>query len=174
MPNSGKPVPIRRDTSSHNDPYTRAVVRHGAMVCQDCGAVYKDRRWALPKASASQREAVPYKALTPAPVVCPACHRIRDDVPAGVVVLAGAFLEHHEEEIIRLIVHESDRAMKLNPLSRVMHIAPQVDGIVEVHTTSDKLAQQIGKALHKAYDGEVTYRFVQDTKLARVTWERTE
>ena len=44
------------------------------------------------------------------------------------------------------------------------------DGI-EITTTNEKLAQRIGKALHKAYSGDVAYKW-SDPKIARVNWHR--
>ena len=47
-----------------------------------------------------------------------------------------------------------------------------LDGEIEITTTNEKLAQKIGKALHRAYSGHVEYKWSGDTKLARVTWHR--
>lgn len=172
VPNTGRPVPIRRNVASSNDPYKVIQAPRKAMICGDCGSHFHDGRWFPSDEKVAKRDGSLANALQPVPVICPACHRIRDDVPAGVVVLSGAFLEQHAGEIMHLITNESDRARKLNPLNRVMHVAPDGQGEVHVHTTTEKLAQQIGKALHKAYSGEVNYQFVQDAKLARVTWRR--
>jgi hypothetical protein len=35
--------------------------------------------------------------------VCPACKRINDDYPAGVIQLSGSFFGQHKEEILNLI-----------------------------------------------------------------------
>lgn len=173
MPNSHQTVPIRRNVASHKDPYSESHTRKGRVACQDCGAIYQAGRWRMPE----KPETTPRHTLAPqqptVPVACPACHRIRDDVPAGVVVLSGKFLEEHSSEILNLVANENQRSMKGNPLQRVMHIAPLEDGSVEIHTTSDKLAQRIGKALHSAYSGEVRYLFCSDTKLTRVMWQRS-
>lgn len=43
---------------------------------------------------------------------------------------------------------------------------------LEITTTNEKLTQRIGKAIHKAYDGTIEYKFSEDNKLARVNWHR--
>lgn len=41
-----------------------------------------------------------------------------------------------------------------------------------VKTTTEHLAQRLGHALEKAFDGDVRYDFSHDNKFARVYWER--
>ena len=46
------------------------------------------------------------------------------------------------------------------------------DGKLTLSTTTEHLAQRLGRALEKAYDGKVEYDFSHENKLARVTWQR--
>ncbi len=163
---------IRRNITTPKDPYALSYNSHKSLICEDCGAVFTAGRWRLNESTGKKVTPSLSKPPPPTPVVCPACHRIRDDVPAGVVHLSGSFLEEHSEEIMRLVNHENEKAMTANPLHRVMHIAPLSDGTVEIHTTDDKLAQRIGKAIHRAYDGEIKYQSAHDNRLARVVWYR--
>jgi hypothetical protein len=41
-----------------------------------------------------------------------------------------------------------------------------------VKTTTEHLAQRLGHALEKAFDGDVCYDFSHENKFARVYWER--
>ncbi len=41
-----------------------------------------------------------------------------------------------------------------------------------VHTTSERLARRIGRAVQKAYGGTLQVRFAPEEKLVRVTWRR--
>jgi hypothetical protein len=41
-----------------------------------------------------------------------------------------------------------------------------------ISTTTEHLAQRLGHALEKAFDGEVRYHFSHENKLARVYWHR--
>ena len=45
-------------------------------------------------------------------------------------------------------------------------------GGIVVSTTNEKLAQRIGRAIKKAFRGNVTYQWSHDNKLARVDWQR--
>ena len=104
-------------------------------------------------------------------VQCPACRRLNDNVPGGVLRLSGDFVWHHKDEIMNLIRNETILAQASNPLERVMSIETY-DNVIEVTTTNEKLAQRIGKALNKAYKGHVEYKWGEDTKLARINWHR--
>ena len=55
-------------------------------VCSECQAVYHQGRW--------QWSTVPTNAHQG---ICPACHRTRDDYPAGYLSLQGAFFLDHRE-----------------------------------------------------------------------------
>lgn len=161
-----RPVPTRRNIQNHGDPYLDGL-RPGEMaLCKDCGAVYRDRRWEVPNQKAAQ-----IKGHTSVETVCPACQKMRDRMPGGILTLSGGFLREHFEEIVNLLRREGEKAMQINPLGRIMDLQSTDDGIV-VETTNEKLAQRLGRALNKAYAGEIEYKWSEDNKLARVNWHR--
>lgn len=138
-------------------------------VCEICGEVYAGRRWSKPEllgAEALER------ATAANPVVCPACRREREGVPSGYVHLTGKFLAEHKSEIERLLINEAERAGDDNPMARVMNWATDRKGRLTLTTTTEHLAQRLGHALEKAYDGNTRYDFSHENKLARVYWRR--
>ncbi|MDO8683825.1 MAG: BCAM0308 family protein [Armatimonadota bacterium] len=167
MSNS-RPVNIRRNIENYGDPYISDLGPNEVQVCSECKSVYHDQRWYL---ESQAQEALKKSKTELGYTVCPACLKIRDKMPGGIVHLAGAFLISHKDEILNLIHNEGDRAKSINPLERVMDIET-VNAGMDVLTTNERLAQRIGKALHRAYHGEVSYNWSQDTKLARVNWRR--
>jgi len=48
----------------------------------------------------------------------------------------------------------------------------QVDHRLMVTTTTEHLAKHFGRALKRAYTGDVRYDFSHENKLARVYWHR--
>ncbi len=139
-------------------------------VCQVCGDVYADRRWSLPDA---QRDSAKHAHFRPAQmVICPACQRQANQIPSGYVHLSGAFLTAHGEDITRLLHNEAERAAEDNPLARIMEMNQETASQLTVTTTTEHLAQRLGHALAKAYDGEVRYDFSHENKLAHVYWQR--
>jgi hypothetical protein len=61
-------------------------------VCTECGALFHKGRWTwFPKPAGADE------------IVCPACLRIRDKSPQGVLTLSGPFLADHKEEIMGVI-----------------------------------------------------------------------
>ena len=107
-------------------------------------------------------------------MVCPACLKIRDNFPSGIVTLGGGYVLPHKRELLKLVKNEEDRARGFNPLERVMAIKENGHGSVIITTTNEKLAQRLGRAIKKAFHGEVSYRWSHDNKLVRVDWEREE
>lgn len=170
MGNGGKPIDVNRARSNienYGDPYITHAGSEETRICSVCGAIYTGQRWYLKNQIDPQKlkkEQIHY-------TVCPACHKIRDRLPGGIVQLSGAFLKEHKQDILNLIHNEGERAMAVNPLERIIDIEGE-NSHYGVTTTNEKLAQRIGKALHKAYDGEITYKWSEDNKLVRIVWHR--
>ncbi|MFY9558110.1 MAG: BCAM0308 family protein [Blastocatellia bacterium] len=138
--------------------------------CSMCGAVYSDRRWT---SAGSPRKAGKHKHWHPQTItVCPACKKKQQGLPAGFVYVYGDFLPSHREEIERLLDNEAERAAVDNPLARIMGRETDENGRLVISTTTEHLAQRLGHALEKAFDGEVRYDFSHENKLARVYWHR--
>jgi len=104
--------------------------------------------------------------------ICPACHRIRDQFPAGYVTLAGSFFEAHKETILQLMRNEEERAKAEHPLERIIDIQTQ-DAKTIVRTTDLHLARRLGDAVHSAYQGELEVKYSPDEYLVRVYWSRS-
>jgi NMD protein affecting ribosome stability and mRNA decay len=163
----GEPSRIRRNVQQYGDPYLSKVNPGELAVCTGCHAIYQRRHWHFDEDLYQQSAARPEARQ----VLCPACRKISDNYAQGEVVLRGAFLQAHREEIMHLISNEEARAKGLNPLERIVRISESA-GALTVTTTNEKLAQRVGRALQKAYQGEVSYRWSEDTKFAHVEWAR--
>jgi len=156
----------RKNVDRTRDPYKP---RKGALdvgVCPECHAISRKKRWYLDEAE--------YLSLARAGAVlrrCPACRKIADGFPSGVVTLFGGFLRTHREEILAIVRNEERRARGTNPLERIMGIRDGEES-VEILTTDEKLAQRIGREIRKAYQGTVSYKWSEDANLARVDWTR--
>ena len=131
-------------------------------ACPKCGATYRNGRWTWqPAPDGSDR------------LVCPACERIAERYPAGVLHVEGAFATAHRDDLIGLVRNVEERERTNHPLKRVMAIRKKKDGFL-VETTDAKLAQALGRALHKAYAGELDHPLTTADKenLVRVRWRR--
>ena len=155
--------PIRRDQrllETVMDSYKSKGKLHEPTVCPDCGAVFHGGRW--------QWMARPKDAHE---TTCPACHRMRDNFPAGYVSLHGAYFAAHEEEILHRMKNHEAQEKANHPLQRIMGIEKTAQGTV-VTTTDIHLARGIGEALHHAYQGELELHFNPEQNRLRVNWSR--
>ena len=146
--------------SERHDPYQVAGKYSEPTQCGSCHAVYHHGRW-------QWASAPPASHMT----LCPACRRLSDKLPAGVVTLEGAFVVAHRTELVQLARHEAEHEGKEHPLNRIMAIDDLPDR-VQVSTTDIHLPQRIGEALERAYDGELEVRYGSDDYSVRVTWRR--
>ena len=156
----GRRIAGRAQSDAIDDPYARRSKPGEPTVCPDCGAVFHAGRWQWGPAPGGAKL-----------VLCPACQRIRDDYPAGVVTLAGGFVRQHEEEILNLIRHQEAAEKAEHPLNRIMQIENKGDGL-EITTTDIHLPRRIGEALQRAYDGDLDLTFEEDRYFLRVRWSR--
>jgi hypothetical protein len=139
-------------------------------VCEDCGAVYANRRWTVANTGSGNEKHKHWRP--PEMTVCPACAQQRTGEPRGFVYLDGAFFVAHHEEIEQLLRNEAERAAEDNPLARVMELKRNDGHKLTVATTTEHLAQRLGHALEKAFGGRAHYDFSHENKLARVNWQR--
>ena len=142
------------------DPYRNKAKPAAACVCPDCGAAYQRGRWSW---SAPLEGAVPQ--------VCPACLRIRERQPAGVVRLGGGFLAAHKQELLSLLRNVEKKEKDRHPLRRIMQITENDTG-VEATTTDVHLARRLGEALRRSYHGTLGIAHPTGEYLVRVRWQR--
>lgn len=143
----------RRDT------YMEQEKREGVLMCESCGSAWMDGRWSW--------NPVPLDAPF---TVCPACQRIRDDYPAGIVQIEGDFLEEHAEEIRQLIENVEKTEKEEHPMERFLDY-PDDGPPRRITTTGTHLARRIGEALQAAFEGELRVDYRPETFL-RVWWTR--
>ena len=166
MTNRSNPAgfhPIRHDRllqEAVHDTYKTKGKLPEPTVCPDCGAVFHAGRWQWLEKPKDAHQAS-----------CPACHRVRDNFPAGYVSLSGEFLTAHEAEILQLIRHHEVREKTEHPLQRIMDIEKTEHG-TSITTTDIHLARGIGEALHHAYHGPLEFHYNPEQNLLRVNWSR--
>jgi NMD protein affecting ribosome stability and mRNA decay len=148
------------------DPYYNQDSPKDRSYCKKCHAIYHHKHWHFDQTEIQKLMKNGANAVT-----CPACQKIADKFASGVVTLKGEFVRNHREEIVNLIRNEEKRASGLNPLERIIEIHTMTSGL-EVTTTHEKLAQRIGKRLHSAFRGDVSYQWTPQDKMARVEWNR--
>ena len=128
-------------------------------VCQDCGAIFENGRWAWGTASEGAHRSVR-----------PACLRILGDDPAGYVKPSGDFLREHEKEITGLARNIETREMADHPFRRIMAVSLQDDCSLLIKTTDTHLAWSIGEAVDHAYHGHLQHRFAANSRVLHVDW----
>jgi NMD protein affecting ribosome stability and mRNA decay len=142
------------------DAYRRGAKLPEPARCRDCGAVYRRGRWTWGSAGEAPR-----------PVRCPACARIREQMPAGYVRLSGAYLEANRVDIVHRLRRCEAAESRSHPLQRIMAVARE-DGGLMVTTTDSHLARRLGEALVKSFKGATEYRYAREDNLLRVSWRR--
>ncbi|MDF1563277.1 MAG: BCAM0308 family protein [Deltaproteobacteria bacterium] len=150
----------RRIQKSEHDAYRSSGKVSEPAACPDCGAVFHRGRWqwaSRPEGAAEHR--------------CPACNRIDDHYPAGIVTIEGPFFRQHREEVLGLVLNRENAEKMERPLHRIMSIVEDGD-VLEVSTTDLHLPRCIGVALQRAYDGELDYHYEAGEQLLRVHWSR--
>ncbi|MBN2056085.1 ATPase [bacterium] len=149
------------------DPYRRRA--GGSILCPECKAVFHGKRWVH---DACLQERIEkdgnYQETT-----CPACRKIADRYPGGMLLLSGSYFHRHRSMIMSLIENECDRAAQSKPLERLMDVREENDGLA-LTTTTVSLSQRLGRMIHRAHKGDLQFKWSQGAKFARVVWQREE
>lgn len=147
----------------HHDTFLPRRSPKETIQCRGCGAYYHRRRWSL-EAPTGFSPPVQFQ-----PVYCPACRKIKEHSASGEVDL-HAFGESDRGEILRLLRNEENQARQKNPLERIMRIEA-ANGGWKITTTTEKLAQRLGRSIRKARGGKLAFRWSHNNKFVRVLWE---
>jgi len=140
------------------DPYQALRKPHEPAVCTGCGAFYHQGRWQWGRAPDGAHNEQ-----------CPACRRVADHLPAGMVTLPSDFVESRRVEIVGLLRNEENAEKGEHPLNRIIEIEHTSEAMV-VHTTDIHLPHRLGNALKRAFHGELDMHFDENGYFARVDW----
>lgn len=163
---------VTSDRSGHidrrnADPYQNDAGLKEPCLCQECHSIYRQRRWLVDPKEADRLADAPETHW----VVCPACRKIAEKYPEGLLTLEGRYLWQHEEEIRNMLTNEVTRLRQRNPLERVMRMERREEALV-IETTDQKLAEHLGRAVQRAHRGELHIDWGGDA--CRVEWNRQE
>ena len=182
MPKSTTKRPLEKGTVEKGKGLIRSVNRRGTRdekthsgeahsgrlrepsACERCGAVFRRRTW-------RRDDHVTLAMLDRADwTVCPACEQIRNTEGQGRILVSGRFAVAHEPDIRARIRNVAARAAFTQPQRRVVAVERQGD-VLEVLTTSQKLAHRIVHELKKVFRGSTKYHWSDDGTLL-ATWQR--
>lgn len=131
-------------------------------ACERCGAIFARRRWRRePRATHTLLARVSW-------TVCPACEQVRKQEYFGRVLIRGTPPEG-EIALRRRIRNIVRYAQFTQPARRIVSIEREGD-VLEVLTTSQKLAHRIVHELKKVFRGRASYRWADDRSLI-ATWQ---
>ena len=159
----GKSRHSRRDRlvqEKRHDAYKQLGKWPEPTVCKECDSLFQNGRWCWHKPTKEPNQ-----------VVCPACQRIADNYPAGYVEIRGPFFKGHREEVMNLIRHEEDLEKGEHPMERIISIIHETEHTL-VTTTGVHIARRIGKAVSRAYQGDLSIHYGDDETSIRVYWSR--
>lgn len=160
MPPRGRRIFGHAQWDHIQDPYQRQKKLLEGTACPQCHAVYHAGRWHW-----EARAAVAHAEL------CPACQRIQEEQPAGLVTLAGPFAREHRAELVALARHQEDAEKAEHPLNRIMAVEEE-DQAVVIATTDIHLPRRIGEAVKGAFHGHLDMHFDEEGYFVRVDWRK--
>lgn len=129
-------------------------------LCEDCGALFSKGHWTW--------NDPPEKTH---PTTCPACRRIADQYPAGIVQMRGNFYNQHRDEIWNLIRNVEKMEKQSHPMERIMNSSDESDTTI-LHTTGVHLARRIGEVIAHSFQGEFSFQYSDGEQNIRVMWQR--
>ena len=149
------------------DPFVSDQGLPEPTLCRGCHAIFQHKRWVS--------DADLYRELKTDPdahwVTCPACKKIAEGYPEGILTLRGDYLWEHETEIANLLSNEESKAAHNNPQERVIRQLREGDELI-IETTEQRLAEHLGRVLHRAHHGQLKIDWEGGPEICRVYWER--
>jgi len=157
-PQSSRRIAGRAQRDPVLDPYQARQKLLEPTACRQCGAVYHQGRWQWGPRPADAHEDL-----------CPACQRINDGLPAGIVTLHGAVTPQRKDEMIGLARNQEKAEKGEHPLNRIISIEEKDESLM-ISTTDIHLPRRIGEALRRAFHGTLDMHFDEAGYFVRVDW----
>jgi hypothetical protein len=129
-------------------------------VCSGCGAVYQEGRWSWSARPAGSCE-----------LLCPACQRIHDRSPAGILTVRGECFTDHRNDVMTHIRDVVQRVGTQHPLKRIIDMVGN-DTEAVFTFTDEQLTREIGDSLQFTFDGVLEYQYSSEESMLRVFWQR--
>ena len=86
--------------------------------------------------------------------------------------MSGEFCKEHKDEIVNLLKKEAERVGNRSVPDRIITLTEEAKDRLVVETTTEKLAQHLGRAVYKAFKGELNFKWGEMDMLVRVYWSR--
>ena len=153
---SGRRIAGRAQRDHILDPYQAQQKLPEPTACRQCGAVYHHGRWQWSAKPEGAHEAL-----------CPACRRINEHLPAGIVTVRGSLAAQHRDEILALARHAEAAEKPEHPMNRIAAIEETEEGLV-ISTTDIHLPRRIGDAIKDACRAKVDVQFDPENYFVRV------
>jgi hypothetical protein len=160
---------VRKGTRSDKSPRVAGATKrlHQPSLCTRCGAVFSRRTWR------QDHGASPDLLARATPTVCPACRQTARGESFGCVLVRGAWAAANEAVLRRRIRNVATRARFTQPERRIESVERRGD-VLEIRTTSEKLAHRIVRELLKAFRGRATYHWQERDGSLLATWRRDD
>jgi hypothetical protein len=129
-------------------------------ICPDCHSVYKRRTWRRRRISLDLLERAAWRT-------CPACVQVRTQVAYGRLLLPASAAR--DGEVVRRLRNVAARAGFTQPERRLVGIST-VGGLLEVRTTSQKLAHRMARELEKAFGGRAELHWSDRNEAMLAVW----
>ncbi len=155
----------RRGSRSEKSPAAGLTRRTRPTACHACGGLFVRKTWRHDHPVTERvYDTVAWR-------LCPACRQAERGQAFGKVVIAGSWAAANEDAIRRRIANVAARAGATQPQRRVVSI-DQTRGVLEVLTTSQKLAHRVARELEKAFGGRTSYAWSDGDGSLRATWSQ--
>lgn len=104
-------------------------------------------------------------------MLCPGCKRVERRLYEGEVIVRHQWDAVSKQEVLNLIHNEEARIRVANPAARIALLEDRGDELY-ILTTTQFLAERIGKELRKSYHGQLSSTPLPHERFTRVRWER--
>ena len=154
---AGRRITGRAQRDGFLDPYLSRHKPPEPASCPRCGVHFDKGRWQWGSAPEGAK-----------PYLCPACRRIEDNLPGGVLRLHDV-PPRLKDQVVGLVRNEEAAENAEHPLNRIIAVDDAEDAVV-VRTTDIHLPRRIGEAVKRAYHGTLEMHFDDDGYFARIDW----
>lgn len=139
----------------------------GPALCERCHAYLETDHWRYGEQRYRELQGQADVHTT----LCPGCHRVERRLYEGEVIVHHGWDRVDKGEVLNMIHNVEAQVRVANPAARIALLEDRGDEVYLL-TTTQFLAERIGKELRKSYQGTLVLDSLPRERFTRVRWTR--
>jgi hypothetical protein len=131
-----------------------------SIKCPECGVVFHHGKWKWDNKLYLDCQ---WRS-------CPACRKIKEQRPSGLLTLSGQTVQTKRSRVFRAIYKKIEQTKKHYPMNRLIKLDELPNGLKSLSFTDGQSPERIGRQLMKLFGGRLERKNAVTSDVSHLKW----